>query len=108
MSDTARTALEHTEEKVFISVASLWEISIKLSLKKLRLRSTLHRMLEELLHGGFDLLPITANHALQVADLPMNHRDPFDRLLIVQARDYGLTVITRDAAFSEYDVQLLW
>lgn len=108
LSDTARELLETTIEPVYLSIASVWEISIKVGLRKLRLRAAPHRVLEGMLEAGFELLPITANQALQSGHLPFHHRDPFDRMLIAQAQDRGLTLISRDEALREYDVMVLW
>jgi PIN domain nuclease of toxin-antitoxin system len=88
-----------------ISTASLWEIAIKAGLGKLDAPDDLPERVEQL---GFELLPVTADHAWQVRHLPFHHRDPFDRLLIAQAQVERLPVITADPAFDPYDVTVVW
>ena len=86
-------------DQVFVSSASAWEIAIKTSLGRLVSKRT---VAEALLENHFEELPIYLRHAAEVARLPWHHRDPFDRLLIAQARTDRLTLITRDPAFKPY------
>lgn len=88
-----------------ISTASLWEIAIKASLGKLDAPDDLPKRVEQL---GFELLPVTSDHAWQVRHLPFHHRDPFDRLLIAQAQVELLPILTADPAFNAYDVTVIW
>lgn len=105
LSDELRAQIATPSHELFVSVASAWEITIKTSLGKLRF--PLERMTPLLDAEGFRLLPIQLIHALAVADLPWHHRDPFDRLLIAQARAEGLTLVTCDARFAQYEVAVL-
>jgi PIN domain nuclease of toxin-antitoxin system len=93
------------EEGALVSVASLWEIAIKASLGKLKTPEDLPARIAQL---GFELLPITTEHAWRVRQLPHHHRDPFDRLLIAQAQIEGLPIVTADPAFTPYDVVVIW
>ncbi len=86
-------------DQVFVSSATAWEIAIKTSLGRLVTKRT---VAEALLENHFEELPIHIRHAAEVARLPWHHRDPFDRLLIAQARTDRLTIITRDRAFQAY------
>jgi len=88
-----------------ISTASLWEIAIKAGLGKLDAPDDPPERVEQL---GFELLPVTSDHAWQVRHLPFHHRDPFDRLLIAQAQVERLPVLTADPAFNAYDVTVVW
>jgi PIN domain nuclease of toxin-antitoxin system len=102
----ARTVIGEAEE-VVLSVASLWEIAIKVSTGKLEFD------LDYLVGRGIEamdatILPVLVPHALGVRDLPFHHRDPFDRLLIAQARHEGLTIMTNDPDFHAYDVEVVW
>lgn len=91
---------------VYVSAASVWETAIKVSTGKLR---TPHEDLPAAVDdGGFDLLAISPHDAWSVLGLPSHHRDPFDRLIIAQARARGLPVVTGDAAFDAYDVDTVW
>lgn len=88
-----------------VSVASLWEIAIKVSIGKLKAPDDLPDRVEEL---GFDLLPVAADHVWRVRQLPDHHRDPFDRLLIAQAQVERMPIVTADNSFEPYDVPTVW
>jgi PIN domain nuclease of toxin-antitoxin system len=91
-----------------VSIASLWEISIKASIGKLELRIELTQLTDFLTDNKIDLLPIRIEHLEKLQNLPFHHRDPFDRLLIAQALTENLTLISRDSLFSLYNVPLHW
>ena len=95
--------------EVLFSPVSLWEIAIKRSLGKLKLRASL----EEFEHGlrtdyGFSLLPLEVSHFARLETLPHHHGDPFDRLLIAQAMETGAIAVTDDAAWKSYRVKTRW
>jgi len=93
----------------FFSAASCWEIAIKYALGKLPLPSAPVRYVpSRIASSGVTVLPISHMHALRVAALPQHHRDPFDRLLIVQAQLEKLELLTADRQFSSYDVAVRW
>jgi PIN domain nuclease of toxin-antitoxin system len=92
-------------EATTVSVASLWEIAIKAGLGKLDAPDDLPARVEEM---GFYLLPVSADHAWRVRQLPLHHRDPFDRLLIAQAQVERLPIFTADPLFEAYDVMAIW
>jgi len=101
----ARQAVADPTSIVHVSAATVWELSIKAALGKLDLDGA--DLVEEIAENGFVELPMTARHSLATATLPRHHDDPFDRMLIAQARIEGLTVVTRDPAFRDYGVGLL-
>ena len=104
----ARQAIEGDAVTVSVSAASVWEIAIKSSLGRLRLRDSLETWVPDRLEQhGFSMLSVTVAHAAAVAGLPHHHFDPFDRLLIAQARLEHFTIMTADTAFDEYDVDVL-
>lgn len=104
----ARTTIEQHAATVRVSAATAWEIAIKSRGGRLRLREPLHVWMPAALESsGFGMLHVTIDHAIAVANLPDHHGDPFDRLLIAQAQMEGLTIVTSDAAFGDYDVKLL-
>jgi PIN domain nuclease of toxin-antitoxin system len=104
----ARRAIETQAASVRVSAASAWEMAIKVRSGRLRLSDPLDTWLpEQLKHEGFLLLDVTIEHAVAVASLPEHHQDPFDRMLIAQAAIEGLTIVTSDAAFDDYDVRVL-
>ena len=104
LAESAANAIADPGNLVAVSAASLWEISIKRSLGKLRVEGELH---EAVVSGGFEPLPISLEHADAAGQLPPHHRDPFDRMLVAQAQSEGLTVVTRDLAFADYEIPLL-
>jgi PIN domain nuclease of toxin-antitoxin system len=95
-------------DRVYISIASLWEIAIKLSIGKLSLRSNYESIENSLEPAGIDLLPISFADTVKVMDLPLHHRDPFDRILIAQSINNSLTLVSCDRAFTAYPIQLRW
>ena len=105
-----RTALMAPESELFLSAVSVWEISIKLGLGKLRLAMPLADLLEtETRINGLQMLAITAWHALRISDFPAIHADPFDRMLIAQAIHEDLTLVSADAQIARYPgVRILW
>lgn len=104
-----RALLEDTRNRLFVSIASLWEIQIKSMIGKLTLPLTIDRMmLRQQRENDIDLLPIEIAHIVEHKVLPTHHRDPFDRMLVAQARVEGLTLLSRDPALARYDVALLW
>ncbi len=100
----AREAIASPENEVFVSAASAWEIAIKKAAGRLDAPDDLVEAVEA---SDFDTLPITLVHAIAAGTLPPHHSDPFDRMLIAQARTDGLTLISIDKRFPQYDVKLL-
>jgi PIN domain nuclease of toxin-antitoxin system len=94
--------------KCFLSKASLWEIAIKVSLKKLELASDFLSLNDLITSNNLEILPISFNHLLTLSSLPFYHRDPFDRLIISQAKFENLTIISKDKYFALYPVKTLW
>lgn len=94
---------------VLLSVGSLWEIVIKASLGKLPLPGPFEEVIPaQLSEERIAVLPIEIQHLAALRRLPFHHRDPFDRLIIAQATAEGIPVITQDAAFEHYDVEVIW
>ena len=104
LSDDARAAISDGRTAVRVSAASAWEIAIKKALGKLQAPDDLPEQLER---HRFQPLPITVQHGLAVADLPLLHGDPFDRMLAAQARLESLTLVTRDERLAAYGVPTL-
>ena len=100
-----RKAIADREALVYVSAVSIWEIAIKRSVR--RLDVDLEALDHELDAGGMIEIPIRWQHAKETAGLPSHHDDPFDRLLIAQARVEGLTLVSYDTAFHPYDVAVL-
>jgi PIN domain nuclease of toxin-antitoxin system len=107
LSQKAREVM--TAQDCFVSFASFWEISIKVSLHKLRLPVAVERYLpEQMSLNGFEQLEIGFRQIVRCSKLPWHHRDPFDRMLVAQAQEEGLAIVSRDPVFSAYDVKRIW
>ncbi|MBD2297756.1 type II toxin-antitoxin system VapC family toxin [Nostoc sp. FACHB-87] len=107
LPDSLKAEIDHTE-RVYLSIATLWEIAIKLNLGKLSLQANYELIEASLEPAGINLLPIAFADTIQILKLPLHHRDPFDRILIAQAIRHNLVIVSRDRAFAAYPVQLLW
>ena len=109
LSRRARSAIGSGRNECFVSIASGWEIAIKVSLGNLKIEGALDRFLpEQLAANGFKPLPIDLKHCARVAALPFHHRDPFDRLLVAQALEEELAIVTVDPVFTRYGVKRVW
>lgn len=109
LSAEARQCIVNSDNDLFLSVGSLWEIAIKTSLGRLQLLSPFNQLFpEQLVENAITILPIEIPHLFKIIDLPFYHRDPFDRLIIGQSIAEDLPVITRDAVFNRYPVRLIW
>ena len=105
---TIAQIVDETNE-LWLSVANVWEMGIKVGLGKLPLPEPLDRYLSSRMKQlGARSLEIRADHALQAGGLPLHHRDPFDRMLIAQAQVEGMTIVTSDRMFDRYEVEILW
>jgi len=106
---SARERIEEAGSDAHVSMASLWEIAIKVSLNKLTLPGEFETLFpSSIAESGLALLPISVAHLATVRRLEHHHRDPFDRLLIAKAKIEGMTVVTCDPHFPAYSVPLLW
>ena len=112
LSPKAKGIIEDQQSLVYLTTANIWEMAIKSSLRKLAVPVSLQQFIEtHVAKNEFGILHITAEHAEMVARLPFpksGHRDPFDRMIIAQAICHDLTVISRDAALSDYPIQRVW
>lgn len=108
LSAMARRAIERPGAKPLLSLASVWEMAIKSSLKRLVLPSPLNDYLADKLATNLQLLPIDLPHIVAIERLPFHHPNPFDRLLIAQALTDKIPVVTRDRAFRKYGVEIVW
>jgi PIN domain nuclease of toxin-antitoxin system len=111
LSKKAEALITNPESSLVLSIASAWELSLKCSLGKLpdyeplMQSSALLKFLEE---RAIQLLPITPEDITISVNLPKHHKDPFDRLIIAQAQRFEMTIITKDDAFKDYDVTIVW
>ena len=105
--DVARE-LKASANDLFVSVASIWEIQIKSKLGKMKLDASLQTIVREQENNGIQIMNIDQDHALFIENLPLHHKDPFDRMLISQAMVEDLTIVTVDKRFTDYNVKVLW
>lgn len=103
LSDQTKALIDE-EPEVYVSAATVWELAIKQAIGKLKEPADLPERVRD---GEFRELAITSEHAILAGRLPLIHRDPFDRMLVAQARCEGLTLVTSDGAIQKYDVPVL-
>ena len=109
LSEPAKEAFLNRGNKLYFSKASLWEVTIKVSLGKLVLAEHwLMTVEKEMLANGIQWLEIEIDHCKALADLPFHHRDPFDRLLISQAISESMSIVSIDRQFVHYPLDIIW
>jgi len=109
LSERARALISEGENEIFVSAVSGWEIAIKSGLGHLDLPSRPEIFIsDQIQKNAFSVLPIQMSHAVGTVRLPAKHKDPFDRLLVVQAKMEGMAVISGDRALSMYDLEVIW
>jgi PIN domain nuclease of toxin-antitoxin system len=109
ISRRAERAMSRPVVSLTVSVVSVWEIVLKHHAGKLRLPAGLDQVVDQILYGSpWTILPVAPEHLPALAALPAIHTDPFDRLLIAQARHEGMAILTADEQFKKYDVRTIW
>jgi PIN domain nuclease of toxin-antitoxin system len=108
ISDKAKSLIEDPANSKIVSIASIWEIAIKISLDKLRFPKGFKHLLNMIEDNGFEILPITFEHAVELSTLEFIHRDPFDRLLVAQCIADNLVIVTKDDNINKYNIQTIW
>ena len=102
LSAQARRLIDEPDNELVVSTASLWEIAIKSALRRPNFRLDAPLFRRALLDNGYDEMPVTGEHAVAVAALPLLHRDPFDRILVAQSIVEGITLLTSDPRVAQY------
>jgi len=100
--------IKNIENRCFLSIASIWEIAIKMKLNKLQLKSDFDEITNLCFENDIEILPVTFAHIQELNNLDLHHGDPFDRLIIAQGIFEKLTVLTKDENFRLYKVKILW
>ena len=109
LSDHAEEVILDPDIEKVLSIGSLWEIVIKSQLDKLRLGMSIEDFVQDhITDRVLTLLPIELHHLVAYSELPLLHRDPFDRLLVAQARSLGIPVVTGDPKLATYEVEIVW
>jgi PIN domain nuclease of toxin-antitoxin system len=100
--------LEDSDNTIIISIASLWEMTIKMTLDKLHLDCDIKEMIDKVYRNGFEILPILPEHIIKLSTLEYFHRDPFDRIIISQGLSENILIVSSDIVFDEYRVKRRW
>ena len=108
LSTKVKNLIKNTSNTCFISIASLWEITIKYHLGKLELDDSLEDLFKFVTRNEINVLPIEFQHLLKITSLPHIHKDPFDRIIIAQGISENIMIATKDRVFSEYEVNIIW
>ena len=102
-----RQIISNSQNEILVSIASVWEIAIKISIGKLTLANPLADVIKQISIEDIEILPISPEHTLQVSTLPFHHRDPFDRIIIAQSQVESLPIMTDDGEFGNYGIKIL-
>ncbi len=108
LSNTAKDIILNSDNDLFLSLASIWEMQIKHQLGRLQLRLPISMIVDEQRRNRIQLLHIETEHIYGLEHLPFHHRDPFDRMLIAQVRAEDMTLISSDSRFADYAVSVVW
>ena len=109
LSKSARVLIEAEDSQPFMSMASLWEIAIQISLGKLQLEQPYETFIpQQLALNGIGILNLSLDHTAAIATLPFHHRDPFDRLIAVQSRIEKMPLVSADPSFDAYEIERVW
>ena len=108
LSKYAKKAIENKNSTNYLSIASLWEMAIKIAANKLTLKASFSDIYDIIQQNGFEILPIKFEDTLLLSNLPYHHRDPFDRMIIAQCISNKFNLISKDKEFKSYPVPLLW
>ena len=108
LSENAKKAIQNPENTCFLSTASYWEITIKVSLGKLEIKMKFNDLPDMLWENGIELLNIEFEHYKELMKQPYHHKDPFDRLIIAQGISEKMHIISCDENFPKYDIKLIW
>ena len=108
LSSKAKTEILKSSNSKFVSIVSIWEMAVKISLGKLKINHPYKDVIRQIEKNGFEILPVIFEHTDVVRQLEFHHRDPFDRLLIAQAISEEMTIISKDENFHNYQVKITW
>lgn len=109
LSSKARIIIENADNTIYVSIASIWEIAIKISISKLKLSVNLEEVKTEIVKNNFEILPLDFEHIIELTNLEQIHKDPFDRIIISQAISEKCTIVSKDSNFDFYNnVNVLW
>ena len=108
LPENTKLIIEDALNSVYLSIASLWEITIKIQLNKLAINQSIETILNLTIENGFEILSILPEHLLKLSKLGFYHRDPFDRIIIAQGLEEDFIIVSKDQVFDLYHVKRLW
>lgn len=108
LPSTLQNVLRNPSNQVYASIVNFWEMAIKLQLKKLTLPNSLTEIHQKTQEINIEILPLKFKHIEKIESLPLHHRDPFDRIIIAQAMSEPLTLVSKDSAFHNYEINCVW
>jgi PIN domain nuclease of toxin-antitoxin system len=108
LAGNAKQIIEKTSNDIYLSIASIWEIAIKMQLKKLYIDKTIEEIIDLVIQNGFQLLPILPEHIIRLTTLEFHHRDPFDRIIIAQGLVENQEIVSGDIVFDHYGIKRIW
>jgi len=108
LPEKVKIELEDIDNSIVISIASLWEMAIKMTLGKLQLGCNIEEMIDKVYQNGFEILPILPDHIIKLSKLDYFHRDPFDRIIISQGLSENMVIVSSDKVFDEYRIKRKW
>jgi len=109
LSDKVKKIFLNSSNDIYLSAASLWEIAIKISLKKLKLENSLSAFIDKhAVENNILILDVQSNHVMPLERLPFHHKDPFDRLLVSQCIQEKMNILSRDKIFDKYGIKRIW
>ncbi len=108
LPEKTKLKIENPNNTILISIAALWEIAIKISIKKLDISVSIEKMINLLIQNGFEVFPILPEHIIQLCKLEFHHKDPFDRIIISQGLYNNVKIITKDEIFDKYNIKRIW
>lgn len=108
LPSTVIEVISNPKNDCFLSIASIWEIAIKMSLGKIELLAGFEKISFFLLANSIEVLPVTFNHLQTLLTLDYFHRDPFDRIIVSQGISENLTILSKDPVFEDYPIKLIW
>jgi len=108
LSTTAKNEISKPSNLKYISIASIWEMAVKISLGKLKINYPFKDIFQQIEENGFEILTVIFNHTDVLSQLEFHHRDPFDRMLIAQGISEKMAIISKDEMFRKYGVKITW
>ncbi len=108
LPDGLKRIVESPSNEIYLSIASIWEMAIKIQLKKLNIDKSIKDIIDLVSFNGFELLPILPEHIIKLSTLDFHHRDPFDRIIIAQGMVENHQIVSKDRVFDAYGVDRIW